>query len=345
MQGSKGELGQLVEAMERKQPGSGFHHLAELLKAQSPLTCIAHARAYLRFQSWASEHPPLTDSKIDRLATMVEYVNYLTVTLQKRRTVPRAMPMHVGWIDTFLGVEQPWPVQHPQLAKRVAAHHKQAGEGKPSNGFLYSPLQVKIIATAIGKLTEPLHRTMLRLELFKIFGLLRTDDARWIHPASVQIEHGGRALIGMCTKSKGSERTAGRLLDGMPFRIPLIASLTATGWWKGYLSDLNLLGIDPNDDHSVPMHWAAVKHGVKPGVATVAACTSHFRTALRACGLAAAADRVSAHSAKRSGMATINCTLAQPSSPTDRRAICSTIGQPANASALGPTTPTSWWAR
>ena len=306
VQGSEGELGQLVEAMERKQPGSGLHHLAELLKAQSPLTCIAHARAYLRFQSWASEHPPLSDSKIDRLATMVEYVNYLTVTLQKRRTVPRAMLMHVGWIDTFLGVEQPWPVHSPQLAKRVAAHHKQASRGKPTNGFLYSPLQVKIMAASIETLTEPLHRTMLRLELFKIFGLLRTDDARWIHPASVQLEHGGRALIGMCTKSKGSERTAGRLLNGMPFRIPLIASLNDTGWWKGYLSDLHLLGIDPNDDHSVPLHWAAVKHGVKPGVATVTACMSHLRTALRACGLAAAADRVAAHSAKRSGMAIIN---------------------------------------
>ena len=159
---------------------------------------------------------------------------------------------------------------------------------------------------------------MLRLEIMKIFGLLRTDDSRWIHPASVQIEPGGRALIGMCTKSKGSERTAGRLLNGMPFRVPLIASLQATGWWKGYLNDLALLGIEPNDDHSIPMHWAAVKHGVKPGVANVPTCMSHLRNALRACGLAAVADRVAAHSAKRSGMATIN-RYTGPAELTDRQ--------------------------
>ena len=71
------------------------------------------------------------------------------------------------------------------------------------------------MATAIGTLTSPLHRTTLRLEIIKISGLLRTDDSRWIHPASVQREYGGRALVGMCTKSKGSEQMAGRLLNGM----------------------------------------------------------------------------------------------------------------------------------
>ena len=213
---------------------------------------------------------------------MIAYVNHLTVTLRKRQTVPRAMLMHVGWCDTFLGEQQPLLVQHPQLARRVTAHHKQNGAGKPFSGFLYSPNQVKLMASAIGTLTEPIHRTMLRLEIMKIFGLLRTDDTRWIHPASVQLERGGRALIGMCTKSKGSERTAGRLLNGMPFRIPVIASLQSTGWWKGYLNDLALLGIEPNDDHSIPMHWAAVKHGVKPGVANVPTCMSHLRAALRA---------------------------------------------------------------
>ena len=110
----------------------------------------------------------------------------------------------------------------------------------------------------------------------------------------------------MCTKSKGSERTAGRLLNGMPFRIPIVASLLSTGWWKGYLSNLALLGIDPNDDYSIPMSDQAVKRGLKPGVEMIPTCMSHLRAALRACGLAAAADRVSAHSAKRSGMATIN---------------------------------------
>ena len=83
------------------------------------------------------------------------YVDHLTVTLRKGRTVPRAMLMHVGWIDAFLGEEQPWPVQHPQLARRVTAHHKQNSKGKPSNGFLHSPSQVKVMANAICTLTDP----------------------------------------------------------------------------------------------------------------------------------------------------------------------------------------------
>ena len=173
------------------------------MKAQSPLTCIARARAYLRFQSWANENPSLSDSKVDRLATMVGYVNHLTVTLRKRRTVSRAMLMHVGWVDTLLGEEQPGPVQHPQLARPVTAHHKQNSKGKPSNGFLCSPSQAKVMASAIGILTDPLHRTMLRLEIMKIFGLLRTDDARWIHAASVQLEHGRRALISCARRAGG----------------------------------------------------------------------------------------------------------------------------------------------
>ena len=161
VQRSTGELNQIVTAMEKREPGSGLHHLDELIKAQSPLTCIAHARAYLRFQAWADSNPALSDSAIDRLATMIAYVNHLTVTLRKRRTVPRAMLMHVGWCDTFLGEQQPWPVQHPQLARRVTAHHKRNSAGKPFSGFLYPPNQVKIMASAIGTLTEPIHRTML----------------------------------------------------------------------------------------------------------------------------------------------------------------------------------------
>ena len=57
VQRSNGELSQVVSAMERRSPGDGFHHLNELIKAQSPLTCIAHARAYLRFQAWADVNP------------------------------------------------------------------------------------------------------------------------------------------------------------------------------------------------------------------------------------------------------------------------------------------------
>jgi hypothetical protein len=219
------------------------------------------------------------------------------------------MLSHIGWVDVFLGTDQPWPVKSQQVQRRVTAHHKKLSHAKPSNSFLYEPRHIKTIAHAIGKLTEPsqaLHRIMLRLELVKFFGLLRTDDARWIHPASVQLEHGERALIGSCTKSKGSERTAGRLLNGMPFRVPLVASLHATGWWHGYLNDLAIVGIVPNDDHSVPMNDRSIKWGVRPGVANIPAYMRHLRAALSECGLAKEAKFVSAHSAKRSGMAEVN---------------------------------------
>ena len=77
VQRSNGELSQIVTAMEKREPGSGFHHLDELMEAQSPLTCIAHTRAYLRFQAWAGRTTSLSESKIDRLATMIGYVNHL----------------------------------------------------------------------------------------------------------------------------------------------------------------------------------------------------------------------------------------------------------------------------
>lgn len=228
------------------------------------------------------------------------------------------MLIHIGWEDTFLGEEMPWPVKHSQLQRRVTSHHKKNSHAKPSTGFRYEPKHGTIMASAIGTLTNLFHRTMQRSELMKIFGLLRTDDSRWIHPSSVHLEHGGRALAGMCTKSKGSERTTGRLLNGIPFRVPIVASLKSTEWWQGCLSDVIVLGIDPNDDHSIPMTDAAVKRGPKPGVANIPTCMSHLRAVLRAHGLAMVADRVSAHSAKRSGMATAN-RYTGPAELTDRR--------------------------
>ena len=55
---STGEFSQLVASMERRKPGNGYRHFDESLKAQSPLTCVAHARAHIRFRAWANENPP-----------------------------------------------------------------------------------------------------------------------------------------------------------------------------------------------------------------------------------------------------------------------------------------------
>ena len=73
------------------------------------------------------------------LATLVLYVDHLSNTLQKKRTVPRAVMQHIGWVDAFLGEVPPWPVKHGQIQRRVSSHHKRKSQGKPATGFLYTP--------------------------------------------------------------------------------------------------------------------------------------------------------------------------------------------------------------
>ena len=54
------------------------------------------------------------------------------------------------------------------------------------------------------------------------------------------------------------------------------------------------------------MNAQAVENAAVPGVATIPAYMRNLREALRECGLQGAAAEVTAHSAKRSGMAIIN---------------------------------------
>ena len=117
VQESNGELGMLVRSLEEHTPGSGYRHLDECLKASSPLTSMAHARAYLRFKAWANANPPKGDQESDRLAVLVTHIYHLTTTLKKKRTVPRALLEHIGWVDTFLGERQPWPVKSEQVIR------------------------------------------------------------------------------------------------------------------------------------------------------------------------------------------------------------------------------------
>ena len=159
------------------------------------------------------------------------------------------------------------------------------------------------MAKAITTLSGPenaIHRLMLQIELLKVFGALRSDDSRWIQIRSLQVDLSARVITGLCTKTKGSQKTAGRVINGMPFRVPLLASLWSTGWWRGFEEDVLALGIPAGADYVIPMSPLAVGAGLVPGLADNATAFRHLRRALSAAQLPPEViDNVEPHSAKR----------------------------------------------
>ena len=74
---------------------------------------------------------------------------------------------------------------------------------------------------------------MLALEVGKFLGALGTSDLNFAghHSWSHIVEE--RVLVGMCDTTKSSNKTAGQLRQGCPFRIPLVPCLEPTKWYVG----------------------------------------------------------------------------------------------------------------
>ena len=105
----------------------------------------------------------------------------------------------------------------------------------------------------------------------------------------------------MCDTTKSTNKTAGRVLQGSPSRIPLISSLEHTRWYVGIEDTLRRIGVPPNADYIVPMSPQAYADGVDAGGADASTSVRHLKRALSKLGWPPATVRaISEHTAKRS---------------------------------------------
>ena len=134
------------------------------------------------------------------------------------------------------------------------------------------------------------------------YGRLRYTCAE-AYPNTQEPQSGNRAL----SANKGYPEIAGRVIGGMPVRIPLIPVLGGA-WITNLFVDARALGIPHNADYVIPLDLRAFSElGVEPGMATVAKAETHIRTALQMAGFFHSMwSRVQRHTAKRSGMRIFN---------------------------------------
>ena len=295
---------ELAEVTKTGNPGGGELHLGRVLRHFSPSTVQAHARGYSRFQDWLTNEPAMPrTSELELAAVLLRYADLLQATT-KGRTVPRTAMMHIRWAVENLGLRTIWPTTHQQLKQVLGTFHKKHRRDKPKAAFEYTSEQVKMMTEQVQSLKNPVDRAIIQIELMKIWGGLQTDDSINIVPLSVHLKEDQKVIVGICSKTKSTERTAGRIPGGMPFRVPILSSLDHTEWWEGFQNNVRLTGVPLQAGHSIPKDPRVGHPGYSPGIATPANALAHLRRALGAVGIQRAeADAVQFHSAKRTGMA------------------------------------------
>lgn len=155
---------------------------------------------------------------------------------------------------------------------------------------------------------SPFVRTVLRMEIAKIIGCLRTDDSCFIGIKDWYLNKREQVITGLCTKTKSTEKTAGNTVGGMPFRLPLLRH----SWYNGFAADARAMGIPHHADYVLTKSgWTALyvspRTGQEPCRATAGDALRHLRSALRQAGFSEeVVDGAQAHTAKRSGMAILN---------------------------------------
>jgi hypothetical protein len=234
---------ELTELTKTGNPGGGELHLRRVLGHFSPSTIQAHARGYSRFQEWLTNEPAMPrTSELELAAVLLRYADHLQVTT-KGRTVPRTAMTHFRWAVENLGLRTVWPTNHQQLKQVLGTFHKKHRRDKPRAAFEYTAEQVKMMAERVQGLRDPMDRAIIQIELMKVFGGLRTDDSINIVPLSVHLKEDQKVIVGICSKTKSTERTAGRIPGGMPFRVPILPSLDHTEWWEGFQDNVRLTGV------------------------------------------------------------------------------------------------------
>ena len=91
----------------------------------------------------------------------------------------------------------------------VATSDKRRRKEKPRAAFEYTAEQVRTMAEEVQNLTEPIDWLIIQIELMKVFGGLQTDDSVNIVFLSVHLREDRKVLVGICSKTKSTERTLG----------------------------------------------------------------------------------------------------------------------------------------
>ena len=122
----------------------------------------------------------------------------------------------------------------------------------PQIGFLYEGHHILQLIEAIETSTIVFVRHILRIEVLKIFGCIRTDDSVTLALKHIQIHKDLKVVTGPCLQTQATQKTAGRVIGGMPVRIPLLPVLGGA-WITGLFGDARVLGIPHNADYVIPL--------------------------------------------------------------------------------------------
>ena len=104
-------------------------------------------------------------------------------------------------------------------------------------------------------------RHILRIELCKFLGCLRTGDSIHMNTLDFRVNKFEKVIEGRTAKTKSTEQTSGRLIQGMYFRLPLLPSLGDT-WYKSFITDAVELGIQHGMGFIIPKDERAVAAGL-----------------------------------------------------------------------------------
>ena len=223
-----------------------------------------------------------------------------------KRTVLRRATTHIAFANDFLGMLKPWPVHSPQIKMLVKAHFKKASKGLIQRvPFKYSPADVLRLAKSATDHTSPFVRHILRIELVKVLGCLRTDDSIYMDPVDFKVNLREGVIEGRTEKTKSTEQTSGNIVGGMCFRLPLLPAL-GPNWYKGFFGDAVSCGFRPGGGFIIPKDERAAKLNLPVHIAESRDAVRHLRTALRLAGFSPKTyNAISEHTAKRTGSAAI----------------------------------------
>ena len=192
--------------------------------------------------------------------------------------------MDIAFANDFMGLFQPWPVHCPQVKMLVKSHFKRASKGLVQRApFKYSPADCLCLSKAAEKHASPFVRHILRIEIIKILGCLRTDESIHIDPVDFKVNLREGVIEGRTAKTKSMEQTSGHIVGGMCFRLPLLPSL-GFEWFKGFMGDAYFCGFRPGGGFIIPKDERSAKLGLPTHIAESRDAVRHLRTALRLAG-------------------------------------------------------------
>ena len=152
---------------------------------------------------------------------------------------------------------------------------------------------------------SPFVRHILRIEIIKMLGCLRTDDAIHMDPVDFKVNLRECVIEGRNAKTKSTEQTSGHIVGGMDFRLPLLPSL-GFEWFNGFMGNPYFCGFRPGGGFIIPKDERSAKLGLPTHIAESRDAVRHLPTALRLAGFPPKTyNAVPEHTGKRTGSAAI----------------------------------------